>query len=336
MEVLITGATGFIGNALISRLASDNKVIGTDITENCIGRANITWEQADLSDSDAVAVIFEKYSPDVIIHCAGIAHQKIGAIDFDTYMRVNSEATENLAKAASKSNPSVCFVFLSSVSVYGEKNFSKPVYEADRCIPSSHYARSKLDAEIRLTALFDEGHLQRLILLRLAPVYDREWTLNLDRRVLAPLKFSYLRFGTGTQKISALARPNLIDFIASLIHRLSCIYTDNKSLRNNRSIKIYNVCDSEHYSFNRIIQAFIKSGVHPNRPVIAVPLSPVWIVTRVAGKVFPRKKDWFHSWYEKLGSNLIFDNTKLMGTGFKQKHSLETIFDPQSTQINTD
>ena len=73
-----------------------------------------------MTDSDSVAAICEKYSPDVVIHCAGIAHQKIGAIDSVTYMRVNSEATETLAKAAAESNPGVCFVFFSSVSVYEE------------------------------------------------------------------------------------------------------------------------------------------------------------------------------------------------------------------------
>ena len=46
-----------------------------------------------------------KYSSDVVIHCAGIAHQKMGAVDSATYMWVNSEATENLAKAAAKTNP---------------------------------------------------------------------------------------------------------------------------------------------------------------------------------------------------------------------------------------
>jgi dTDP-4-dehydrorhamnose reductase len=41
----------------------------------------------------------------VVIHCADIAYQKIGAVDSATYMRVNSEATENLANAAAKTNP---------------------------------------------------------------------------------------------------------------------------------------------------------------------------------------------------------------------------------------
>jgi len=42
------------------------------------------------------------------------------AVKSSTYMRVNSEATENLAKAAGKGNPDVQFIFFSSVSVYGE------------------------------------------------------------------------------------------------------------------------------------------------------------------------------------------------------------------------
>ncbi|GAJ15298.1 unnamed protein product, partial [marine sediment metagenome] len=120
MNVLITGAAGFIGSALCSRLAPGNKVIGVDITGPTDGAFNVAWEQANLTEEDSVTATCEKYSPDVVIHCAGIAHQKIGAVDSVTYIRVNSEATENLAKAAVKSNPDVSFIFLSSVSVYGE------------------------------------------------------------------------------------------------------------------------------------------------------------------------------------------------------------------------
>ena len=118
--VLISVAAGFIGGALCSRLASGNKVIGVDITGPADGAFNIAWEQADLTDQGSVAAICEKRSPDVVIHCAGIAHQKIGMVDSATYMRVNNEVTENIAKAASESNSGVCFIFFSSVSVYGE------------------------------------------------------------------------------------------------------------------------------------------------------------------------------------------------------------------------
>ena len=62
---------------------------------------------AGLTNLNSVTAICEKYSPDVVIHCAGIAHQKIGAVDSATYMRVNSEATENLANAAARDNPMI-------------------------------------------------------------------------------------------------------------------------------------------------------------------------------------------------------------------------------------
>ena len=88
-NVLITGVNGFIGRALCDQLSTDSKVIGVDITGPPDGALNISWEQADppatrcealqagLTDLNPVAAICKKYSPDVVIHCAGIAHQKI-------------------------------------------------------------------------------------------------------------------------------------------------------------------------------------------------------------------------------------------------------------------
>jgi len=365
-NVLVTGATGFIGSPLCNRLASDNKVIGVYHRKKPVEPANIAWEQADLTDVNTVAAACEKYSPDIVIHCAGIAHQKIGKVNSATYMRVNSESTENLAKAASQVNPSVHFIFLSSVSVYGEgpqinihrlrrfhrvKNIQQVeeinvVGEESECKPSSDYARSKLDAERHLVALADEGILNDLIILRLAPVYDREWSFNLDRRVLAPFNMAYIRFGLGRQRMSALARPNLVDFIEFLIHRFhrfsqttSTDYADSRRLnpqacanennlcnRRNLRINIFNVCDTEDYEFNTIIQVFKSSGARPNRPVIPVPLPVVWLATRIAGGLLPGKREWLHSCYDKLASDLVFDNEKMLQTGFKPRHSLETIF----------
>jgi len=101
-------------------------------------------------------------------------------------------------------------------------------------------------------------------------------------------------------------------------------------------IKIFNVCDAEPYEFNKIIQVFKNSGIHANRPVIPIPLPFVWLLTRLAGLLLPKKKQWLHSGYEKLTQDLVFDNTRMLNTGFTPKHTLETIFNPQITQINTD
>ncbi len=356
-RIFITGASGFIGSTLCRRLTSGNKVVGIYHKKKPVGSAAIVWEQVDLTDSSAVAAICEKYFPDVVIHCAGIAHQKIGAVGGETYMRVNSQATANLARAASGNNPALRFIFLSSVSVYGEgpqinpqitpeewspystgqaqitqnkkdasrkgakaqkrkKNGNDWVGENGNCQPSSDYACSKLDAERRLTALSNKGMIRDLVILRLAPLYDRNWTLNIDRRVLAPLNLAYIRFGSGLQRISALARPNLVDFIHFLCHRSA----------STPRIDILNVCDEEAYEFNKVIRVFKNSKIRPNRPVISVSLPVVWFATRIAGSLLPDKKKWIHLCYDKLATDLVFDNEKMLKTGFKPVHSLETIF----------
>ena len=104
-NILITGASGFIGRALCQNLSQYNNVLGIDIKKGNFDNEKIDLEQADLTDLDAVTPVCENLSPDVVIHCAGIAHQKIGAVQSSTYMRVNSKATEALAKAAGEHNP---------------------------------------------------------------------------------------------------------------------------------------------------------------------------------------------------------------------------------------
>ena len=357
MPIIITGANGFIGRALCQNSSQYDNVLGIDIKKCNFDNKNIKWEIADLTDFNSVSGVCKKYIPDVVIHCAGIAHQKIGTVDFATYMRVNSEATENLAKEASRSNPGVSFIFLSSVSVYGEgpqmisrkgakaqkRKDNNGIGEDGECWPSSDYAVSKLDAERRLIALSDKGTLNSLVILRLAPVYDFDWSFNLDRRVLAPKKAAYIRFGSGFQRMSALARPNLVDFIEFLIRTpeeyasLSQVNSTGRGLpqydlpdlrgrRRLTQIKIFNVCDVDPYEFNTIIQVFKKSSIRPNRLVISIPLPAVWIATRIAGVLLPNKRNWLHSGYDKLTSSLVFNNEKMLGTGFKPRHSLETVF----------
>jgi nucleoside-diphosphate-sugar epimerase len=96
-------------------------------------------------------------------------------------LKVNSEATENLARAAAMANPDLHFIFLSTISVYGENQIVQPVGEEAPCSPSSDYALSKFDATKRLIRLYEEGLLRKLTILRLAPVYDGECVLTLRR-----------------------------------------------------------------------------------------------------------------------------------------------------------
>lgn len=293
-------------------IAFDN--VPSDLEENYIPVIG------NIIDNEQLEDVCIKYRPDVIIHCAGIAHQKIGSIDSEEYQRLNTLATENLAKSSITANPDVHFIFLSSISVYGEDNIQGFVSEEDKCNPSSDYAYSKLDAEKRLIKLHEAEELKKLDILRLAPVYDSEWSLNLDRRVFAPKKMAYIKFGSGEQEMSAVSRQNLVDFID---YRLK---QEKENPTDEPFCNIFNVCDDKPYKFNEMIRVFKQSKYHPDRLVISFPLSLVWIATRLVGIILRNKRKWLHSCYDKLATDLVFDNSRMLATGFKPKHTLESIF----------
>jgi nucleoside-diphosphate-sugar epimerase len=329
--ILITGAAGFVGRALCKQLAAHYKVIGLYHKQKPFDLTNAAWEQLSLTDFHSVSEVCEKYSPDVVIHCAAIAHQKFGIIDRSTYLRVNSDSTKNLAHAAVRANPTAKFIFLSSVSVYGEDNLNEPASEDDQCRPTSDYALSKLEAEKGLVELSDKGILHNPVILRLAPVYDRTWSFNLDRRVLAPMKISYIRFGEGHQKISALALNNLVDFVSFMLARengdkLGRIALPEAETLQTQLIDIINVCDPVTYDFDSIIQIFKKSDTHPHRPVVCVPMHMVYLLTIIAGKIFHKKATWFNACYKKLALNMVFDNKRMLKTGFQPVYSMYSVF----------
>ncbi len=319
-NILITGSSGFIGQKLSHNCFDNYKIIAIDNTIFSENEKNIIPIKGDITETELLESVCKKYQPSFVIHCAGIAHQKFGSIDYNEYLRVNSHATEKLARAAIKANPSVYFIFLSSISVYGEDKIKGSVSEDAACNPSSDYAVSKLDAEKRLLKLYDTGLLKRLDILRLAPVYDSDWSLNLDRRVFAPKKVAYLKFGSGEQKMSAVSRQNLVDFIE---YRLSL---EGNNLMDNSFCDIINVCDAESYKFNQIIKVFKQSDSHPSKMVLTVPLFFVWIATHLAGLILKDKKQWLHSCYDKLAYSLVFDNKKMLATGFIPKYRLEYVF----------
>jgi len=95
-------------------------------------------------------------------------------------------------------------------------------------------------------------------------------------------------------------------------------FTDSENENNlsNRCNLRINVCDAEAYEFNRIIGVFRESGIRPGRAVISVPLSVVWVATRIAGCFFRNKREWVYSCYDKLAGDLVFDNGRMMGMGF--------------------
>ncbi|MCP4023586.1 MAG: NAD(P)-dependent oxidoreductase [Desulfobacteraceae bacterium] len=318
LNILITGASGFIGKAMVETCSRIGNVFALDSILDPNSDKEIGLIKADITDKKILTDFFKYQKINVVVHCAGIAHQRVGKVDAKQYRQINCRATENLAEIACKANPDVHFIFLSSISVYGEKNGKGLVSEKESCHPTSDYAASKLAAEIGLKKQFEEGQLKRLDILRLAPVYDFDNSFNLDKRVLAPFKVAYIRFGSGAQKMSALSRQNLARFVLYRINQKMDLPSGFNGL--------YNICDEKPYTFNEIIHIFNTSVFKPSRPVLGFPLGIIKAFVRLAAFLYQSKEDWIYSCYDKLAQDLIFNNEQMLKTGYKPAQTLQSIF----------
>jgi hypothetical protein len=55
-------------------------------------------------------------------------------------------------------------------------------------------------------------------------------------------------------------------------------------------------------------------------------LISVWLLTRVSGLLLKKRKAWILSIYEKLATDLVFDNEQMLKTGFRPKHNIHNVF----------
>jgi UDP-glucuronate 4-epimerase len=174
MNVLVTGACGFIGTNLCQSLLEDgNYVIGVDaFTENYeskLKRANseslIKFGSFKLIEGDLLEMELEHVvdGADVIFHLAGqpSVHNSWGE-DFLLYSNRNIVMTQRLLRAAYKAK-TPRFVNSSSSSVYG-RVVSTPTKESDEKRPISPYGVTKYAAENLVTLFGSEFGLSTVSL----------------------------------------------------------------------------------------------------------------------------------------------------------------------------
>jgi len=174
MNILVTGACGFIGTNLCESLLSDgHSVTGVDsFTNNYsedIKKANLNslneYPSFKNLDVDLLTTNLEPIvsGKDVIFHLAGqpSVHNSWGE-DFKTYSNRNIVLTQRLLEASRKAR-TARFVYSSSSSIYGRVN-SAPTKENDVKCPISPYGVTKLAAENLVTLYASEFNLSTVSL----------------------------------------------------------------------------------------------------------------------------------------------------------------------------
>jgi len=145
-RILVTGASGFIGRAVIGALAAQGHLLRAAVRRKPqppFPRGIETIQHPDLAESFDWAPLLEDV--DCVLHLAGIAHSPRG-VDSALYDRVNSVATGQLATASSQAGVRR-FVFISSIRAQSGPAADGTLTESDPALPVDVYGRSKLAAE---------------------------------------------------------------------------------------------------------------------------------------------------------------------------------------------
>jgi len=215
MNVLITGATGFIGTELLNYFLQKSCSVSIITRSGCCVAPGIVKQFVvrDFNAATDFSGVFKGI--DVVVHLAAEAHIK-DKRQRDNIFEVNALGTLNFAKQASESG--VCrFVFISTIGVNGNQTFSKAFSADDVPCPVDDYAMSKLQAEIGLKQLASQSKLD-VVIIRPPMVYGGRAPGKFKQLVRAvksrlPLPLG----GIHSNGRSLVAIENLIDFIACCV-----------------------------------------------------------------------------------------------------------------------
>ena len=145
-RILITGANGLVGQALVRAVSAWR---GADLLATARQPASLLatatggYASLDVLDGDAVERVMQDFAPDVVLHAAGTAQVEACEADKEACWALNVAAVSDLAAACYRHGarlvlPSTDFVFDGKAGPYSE---------ADRPSPINAYGRTKLAAE---------------------------------------------------------------------------------------------------------------------------------------------------------------------------------------------
>ncbi len=162
--VLVTGAGGFVGSAVVRAFASEATPVRAHLGAPGQPAADlppgIETMVGDLTDVSRVRPLLD--GVDVVVHLAGPPSVAESFVDPVGYLRVHAVGTTALLDACRGSTVSR-FVYVSSAEVYGAPG-RMPVNEDTPCQPLSPYGAAKLAAEGLVRAMAPHFGLQSAIL----------------------------------------------------------------------------------------------------------------------------------------------------------------------------
>lgn len=265
MNILITGATGFIGGFIVDEALSRGMQVWVAVrptsSRKYLSDPRIQFLELNLSDKEQMKRQMDGLRFDYVVHAAG-ATKCLHAEDF---FRSNTEGTKNLVQALMELQmPLKRFVFVSSLSVYGPVAEQQPYREIcgnDTPQPNTAYGRSKLAAEQYIESI--EGF--PYVILQPTGVYGPR---ERDYFMMAKSIKSHTDFSVG-YKPQDLTFVYVLDVVQAIFLALDCQKTGGK----------YMLSDGEVYSSRTFSDLIHRELGHPWLLRIKAPIWLLRIIT---------------------------------------------------------
>lgn len=292
--VLVTGAAGFVGAALVEHLTLlGYRVIAASRSHRATGQGVddvLLPSPTDASDDEFDNLLSQAHH---VVHLAGLAHTRVeGADAADIYRYANLVLTERLANAAARKRLPGKFLFVSSVRAQCGNARSGIVSETDIAQPTDEYGRTKLAAEQAIARIFGP---EQFTILRPVLVYGRGVKGNMATlQNLARMKVP-LPLGSLPGRRSLLSRQSLCQAIS---HCLIEPKTDGNT---------YIVADRQSLTVGEIVAA-LRRGLN-SRPLV-FPF-PAALLKHATGLILSSGQ------WETLAGDLRVSTAALEATGWQ-------------------
>lgn len=314
MNILITGATGFIGGFIVDEALNRGMQVWVAVrptsSRKYLTDPRIQFLELNLGNKEQMKERMGNLKFDYVVHAAG-ATKCLHAEDF---FRSNTEGTKNLVQALIELQmPLKRFVFVSSLSVYGPVAEKQPYREIclnDKPQPNTAYGRSKLAAEQYIESLSSLPY----VILQPTGVYGPR---ERDYFMMAKSIKSHTDFSVG-YKPQDLTFVYVLDVVQAIFLALDSQKTGGK----------YMLSDGEVYS-SRTFSDLIHREL--GKPWLLRIKAPIWLlriitfcgeyIGRMTGKISALNNDKYNIMKQRNWRCDI--NPAINDLGYKPKYQLD-------------